>query len=202
MARVGLAGGSSPPEVRPGFMISEVGDCWAGKPFWSPAGAGFIGGHLVERLLGEGHRCLILDDLSTGRFENIAHLEGKPGFELRVASVTDPAVVESCVIAADAVFHLASAVGVQLVVDQPVRTIETIVGGTDTVLRSCARYRRPVLLTSTSEVYGKSEKFPFSENDDTVMGPDHDPPLGLTPAPRRSTSFWPWPTGRSRACRW
>ena len=134
-------------------------------------GAGFIGGHLVERLLQGGHRVLILDDLSTGRFENIAHLEGKPGFELRVASVTDPSIVEACVIEADAVFHLASAVGVRLVVDQPVRTIETIVGGTDTVLRSCARYRRPVLLTSTSEVYGKSEKFPFAENDDTVMGP-------------------------------
>ncbi len=142
-----------------------------GKTYLVTGGAGFIGGHLVERLLGAGHRVLILDDLSTGRFENVAHLEGTPGFELRVASVTDPAIVERCVIEADAVFHLASAVGVKLVVDQPVRTIETIVGGTDTVLRSCARYRRPVLLTSTSEVYGKSEKFPFRENDDTVMGP-------------------------------
>ncbi len=142
-----------------------------GKTYLVTGGAGFIGGHLVERLLAAGQRVLILDDLSTGRFENIAHLEGRPGFELRVASVTDPAIVEACVIAADAVFHLASAVGVKLVVDQPVRTIETIVGGTDTVLRSCARYRRPVLLTSTSEVYGKSEKFPFAENDDTVMGP-------------------------------
>ena len=134
-------------------------------------GAGFIGSHLSERLLSEGHRVLVLDDLSTGRYENIAQLEGQPSFELRVASVTDPRVVERCVTETEAVFHLASAVGVKLVVDQPVKTIETIVGGTDTVLRSCARYRRPVLLTSTSEVYGKSEKIPFAEGDDCVIGP-------------------------------
>jgi UDP-glucose 4-epimerase len=134
-------------------------------------GAGFIGSHLAERLLGNGHRVLVLDDLSTGRYENVAHLEGRPGFELRVASVTDPAIVERCVNESDAVFHLASAVGVRLVVDQPVKTIETIVGGTDNVLAFCARYRRPVLLTSTSEVYGKSEKIPFAEGDDCVIGP-------------------------------
>ncbi len=134
-------------------------------------GAGFIGSHLSERLIAEGHRVLALDDLSTGRFENIAHLEGKPGFELRVASVTDPAVVERCVLECSSVYHLASAVGVKLVVDEPVRTIETIVNGTDIVLKACARYRRPVLLTSTSEVYGKSTKFPFSEGDDCLMGP-------------------------------
>ena len=134
-------------------------------------GAGFIGSHLADRLLGDGHRVLVLDDLSTGRYENVAHLEGKPGFELRVASVTDAAIVERCVVESEAVFHLASAVGVRLVVDQPVKTIETIVGGTDTVLRSCARYRRPVLLTSTSEVYGKSTKVPFAEGDDCVIGP-------------------------------
>ena len=134
-------------------------------------GAGFIGSHLSERLLRDGHGVLVLDDLSTGRYENIGHLEGTPGFELRVASVTDPKVVEQCVTECQAVFHLASAVGVRLVVDEPVKTIETIVNGTDLVLRSAARYRRPVLLTSTSEVYGKSEKIPFSEGDDTVMGP-------------------------------
>ena len=142
-----------------------------GKRYLVTGGAGFIGGHLVERLLGDGHRVLVLDDLSTGRFDNVAHLDGHPGFEARVASVTDPAIVEAAVREVDAVYHLASAVGVRLVVDQPVRTIETIVGGTDAVLRSCARYRRPVLLTSTSEVYGKSDRFPFAESDDTVMGP-------------------------------
>jgi UDP-glucose 4-epimerase len=133
-------------------------------------GAGFIGSHLVERLLAENHQILVLDDLSTGRFENVAGLEGETGFELRVASVTDSAIVERCVTECDAVFHLASAVGVKLVVDQPVRTIETIVNGTDVVLRACARYRRPVLLTSSSEVYGKREKIPFSEGDDCVIG--------------------------------
>lgn len=134
-------------------------------------GAGFIGSHLSERLLHEGHEVLVLDDLSTGCFENVAAFEGRPGFELRVASVTDSQVVEQCVVECQAVFHLASAVGVRLVVDQPVKTIETIVNGTDNVLRACARYRRPMLLTSTSEVYGKSEKIPFAEGDDSVLGP-------------------------------
>ncbi len=134
-------------------------------------GSGFIGSHLAERLLDDGHAVLALDDLSTGRYENVAHLERRDGFELRVASVTDPEVVERCVIECQAVFHLASAVGVRLVVDEPVKTIETIVNGTDVVLRSCARYRRPILLTSTSEVYGKSSKIPFAEGDDCVMGP-------------------------------
>src|SRR5262245_61186716 len=126
-------------------------------------GSGFIGSHLAERLLAEGHGVLALDDLSTGRFENVAHLEGQPGFQLRVASVTDPTVVERCVTDCEAVFHLASAVGVRLVVEEPVKTIETIVNGTDVVLRACARYRRPALITSTSEVYGKGVKVPFSE---------------------------------------
>jgi UDP-glucose 4-epimerase len=136
-------------------------------------GSGFIGSHLAERLLDEGHSVVALDDLSTGRHENVAHLEGRPGFGLIVASVTEPAVVERCVTDCQAVFHLASAVGVRLVVEQPVRTIETIVNGTDVVLRACARWRRPVLLTSTSEVYGKSTKVPFAEGDDLVIGPTH-----------------------------
>jgi UDP-glucose 4-epimerase len=134
-------------------------------------GSGFIGGHLSERLLDEGHSVLVLDDLSTGRYANVARLEGRPGFEMRVASVTEPRIVEDCVVACQAVYHLASAVGVRLVVDQPVKTIETIVTGTDVVLKACSRYRRPVLLTSTSEVYGKSERIPFAEGDDCVIGP-------------------------------
>jgi UDP-glucose 4-epimerase len=134
-------------------------------------GSGFIGSHLCERLLAEGHTVLALDDLSTGRYENVAHLEGHPGFELRVASVTEPDAVERCVTESQAVFHLASAVGVRLVVDQPVRTIETIVNGTDVILKACSTYRRKVLITSTSEVYGKGSRVPFSEGDDCLLGP-------------------------------
>ena len=114
---------------------------------------------------------LVLDDLSTGRYENVAALDGGGRFRFILGSVNDADLVTECVRQCDAVMHLASAVGVRLIIDQPVRTIETIVSGTDTVLRVCARYRKPVLITSTSEVYGKSEKLPFREEDDRVMGP-------------------------------
>jgi UDP-glucose 4-epimerase len=97
-------------------------------------------------------------------------LEEDFGLRLIVDRVNNPGIVDECVRDVDCVYHLASAVGVQLIIDQPVRTIESIVGGTETVLKSCARYRRPFLLTSTSEVYGKGVKVPFSEDDDTVMG--------------------------------
>jgi len=134
-------------------------------------GAGFIGSHLCEELIAGREDVLVLDDLSTGRYENVAHLDSGGRFRFVLGSVNDVDLVTECVRQCDAVMHLASAVGVRLIIDQPVRTIETIVGGTDTVLRVCARYRRPVLITSTSEVYGKSEKVPFREEDDRVMGP-------------------------------
>lgn len=134
-------------------------------------GAGFIGSHLCEWLVAQGQRVLAIDDFSTGRHENIAHLENHSLFTLVCASITDEQIVRECVAQVDRVFHLASAVGVRLIVEQPVRTIETIVHGTSVVLQACARYRRPVLLTSTSEVYGKSNKVPFSEDDDLVIGP-------------------------------
>lgn len=134
-------------------------------------GAGFIGSHLTERLLEEGHDILILDNLSTGRYENLMHIDDGKRVRLVVDTVNDPEIVSECVKETEAVFHLASAVGVRLIIDQPVRTIESIVGGTDTVLRACARYRRPVLLTSTSEVYGNGTKAPFAEEDDRLMGP-------------------------------
>lgn len=133
-------------------------------------GAGFIGSHLAEELLGQGHDVLVLDDLSTGCYENLADLEDGNRLRLIVDTVNNPEIVGECVKEADAVFHLASAVGVRLIIEQPVLTIESIVGGTDIVLRACARYRRPVLLTSTSEVYGKGSKIPFAEDDDRVMG--------------------------------
>jgi UDP-glucose 4-epimerase len=134
-------------------------------------GAGFIGSHLCDALVASGHSVLALDDFSTGRHENIAHLEGHALFSLVSADIGDEAIVRECVASADRVFHLASAVGVRLIVEQPVRTIDTIVHGTSVVLKACARYRRPVLITSTSEVYGKSGKVPFGEEDDLVIGP-------------------------------
>jgi UDP-glucose 4-epimerase len=133
-------------------------------------GAGFVGSHLDAELVSRGHEVLVLDNLSTGRYENIELLERSGQVRLVVDTVNDPQIVDECVKQCDAVFHLASAVGVRLIIEQPVRTIESIVGGTDVVLRSCARYRRPFLLTSTSEVYGKGLKVPFSEDDDRVMG--------------------------------
>ena len=133
-------------------------------------GGGFIGSHLSEALLARGDDVLALDDLSTGAYENVAHLDDGKRFRLIVDSVTNAGIVGDCVKDVDAVFHLAAAVGVRLIIDQPVHTIETMVNGTDVVLRACARYRRPVLITSSSEVYGKGSKVPFSEDDDRVMG--------------------------------
>ena len=112
----------------------------------------------------------VLDDLSTGRFENVQHLDGNTHFHVIIDNVLNAQVVDLAVRECDAVYHLASAVGVKLIIDEPVKTIETIVGGTSTVLDACRRYRRRVLVASTSEVYGKGAKVPFCEDDDRVMG--------------------------------
>lgn len=133
-------------------------------------GAGFIGSHLADMLMKQGHQVSVLDDLSTGRLENIAHLQGRPGFTCTIDSVTNDAVVGKLVDRADVVFHLAAAVGVKLVVQKPVHTIETNVHGTETVLRHASRSRKLVLVASTSEVYGKGIKLPFSEDADLVLG--------------------------------
>jgi len=134
-------------------------------------GAGFVGSHLTENLLSEGCRVTIIDDLSTGSWSNIEHLEKHPNLRVLVSAVEDRKLLEQEVPKHDMVYHLASAVGVKLIIEQPVKTVETIFHGTDIVLNACSRYRRPVLITSTSEVYGKSTKFPFREEDDVVMGP-------------------------------
>lgn len=133
-------------------------------------GAGFIGSHLTEALLKLGHEVTIIDNLSTGRWGNIEHLEGQAGFRAIIASAGEEKLIEAEIARHDFVYHLASAVGVKLIIERPVETVETIVNTTDTVLRACSRYRRPVLLTSTSEVYGKSTQIPFKETDDVVMG--------------------------------
>lgn len=134
-------------------------------------GAGFIGSHLSEILLKQGHQVMIIDDLSTGRFENIAHLTGNPDFKFAIETITNASVMDRLVSECDLVFHLAAAVGVELVVSQPVHTIETNVRGTDIVLQTARRYRKKVLLASTSEIYGKSNHPTFSEDDDRIMGP-------------------------------
>jgi len=136
-------------------------------------GAGFIGSHLTERLLRADHRVTILDNLSTGRYENIAGMEKYPGLRFIKDSVLHTEVVEMVVRECDQVFHLASAVGVKLIMERPVQTIESIFQGTDAVLNVAARYRKRFLLTSTSEVYGKSEDIPFREDGDRLEGPTH-----------------------------
>ncbi|WP_417730807.1 NAD-dependent epimerase/dehydratase family protein [Rosistilla oblonga] len=133
-------------------------------------GAGFIGSHLAEKLLAQGMHVTIVDDLSTGRFENIAALEPRDDVQIIIDTVFNESLVADLIQKSDVVYHLASAVGVKLIIDQPVKTIETIVGGTEIVLRHCSRFRRPVLITSTSEVYGKGSKIPFHEEDDLVTG--------------------------------
>jgi UDP-glucose 4-epimerase len=134
-------------------------------------GAGFIGSHLCERLHADGHSVTVLDDLSTGRYANIAALEKKPEFKLFVDSVLNESLTGELVHECDAVYHLASAVGVELIVSRPVHTVESIVDATEVVLRACARNRKPILITSTSEVYGKGTSIPFREDDDTLSGP-------------------------------
>jgi UDP-glucose 4-epimerase len=141
-------------------------------------GAGFIGSHLAEALLERGHDVMVLDDLSTGNFENITHLLEHPGFTCTIDSVTNEAVVAGLVDKADVIFHLAAAVGVRLVVGSPVHTIETNVHGTETVLRQAAKQRKLVVVASTSEVYGKSTVFPFREDADLVLGPPTKPRWG------------------------
>ena len=134
-------------------------------------GAGFIGSHLCEALLGQGHRLRVIDDLSTGRYENIRHLEENGSFELIIDTILNRSLVETMIKSVDIVFHLASAVGVRLIIEQPVKTIETIVEGTNVILSLARRYRKPVIITSSSEAYGKGSKVPFSEQDDIILGP-------------------------------
>jgi UDP-glucose 4-epimerase len=133
-------------------------------------GAGFIGSHLAERLLAEEHSVWILDDLSTGAMQNIDPLVGSERFKYRLGSVTDVSLVSELADRVDVVFHLASAVGVKLIVEQPTRTIETNVRGTEVVLQAAAKKQKHVVLASTSEVYGKGVKVPFGEDDDLLLG--------------------------------
>lgn len=133
-------------------------------------GAGFIGSHLADKLIADGHEITVIDDLSTGRYANIAHLEGQKNFRLIIDTVLNAVLMEELIRETDRVYHMASAVGVRLIMEQPVKTIETIFHGTDTVLKFCSRYRKRVLVPSTSEVYGKGISVPFKEDDDLLTG--------------------------------
>lgn len=134
-------------------------------------GAGFIGSHLAERLLSKGDDVIAIDDLCTGSIRNIEHLKDRPGFEYVIDSIFNRPLLAELVDDCDVIFHLAASVGVKLIVASPVRTIETNVKGTETVLEIASKKKKKVLVASTSEVYGKASKIPFSEDDDLVMGP-------------------------------
>jgi UDP-glucose 4-epimerase len=136
-------------------------------------GAGFVGSHLAEALLERGHQVTAIDDLSTGSLDNVAHLQGRTDFRLVVDTVMHEEVMAGLIGAADIVFHLAAAVGVKLIVEAPVRTIETNVHGAEIVLAEASTKGIPVVIFSTSEVYGKSTDVPFREEADLVMGPTY-----------------------------
>jgi UDP-glucose 4-epimerase len=133
-------------------------------------GAGFIGSHLAEKHLERGDEVYIIDDLSTGSMKNIERIKGLPNFHYHLDSVTNHQLMAELVDLCDAVYHLAAAVGVRLIVESPVKTIETNIRGTEVALYHAAKKRKRVLITSTSEVYGKRDRVPFNEDDDLVMG--------------------------------
>lgn len=141
------------------------------KHYLVTGGAGFIGSHLTEKLLNEGNRVTVIDDLSTGDIHNLDAVIDHPKFKVIIGSVLDSGLMEPLIKEVDAVFHLASAVGVKLIMSDPVATIEKIFQGTDVVFKYAARYRKKILLTSTSEVYGKSKDVPFHEDGDRLEGP-------------------------------
>src|SRR5262249_8384898 len=134
-------------------------------------GAGFVGSHLADALLNRGDEVIVVDDLSTGSMQNIVHLKGRPGFEYVIDSVMNEPLMAELIDRTDVVFHLAAAVGVKLIVDAPVHTIETNVHGTEVVLKHAAKKGKIVFVFSTSEVYGKSTHVPFREDADLVLGP-------------------------------
>lgn len=139
--------------------------------FLITGGAGFIGSHLAERLVQRDDHVTVLDDLSTGSLQNIEHLKSTGLLDFHLGKIQDRQTVQELVDRADFVLHLAAALGVKLILEKPVESMETNVSGTQTVLEAAARSRKPILIASTSEVYGKSNRLPFCEDEDIVLGP-------------------------------
>jgi len=133
-------------------------------------GAGFIGSHLAEALLGRGDRVAVLDNLSTGRYENLAHLDGRPHLQVVIGTILNETLVDKLVDRCDVVFHLAAAVGVELIIKQPLESMMTNIRGSEIVLEMAHRYRKKVLIASTSEIYGKNVAGPLREDTDRVLG--------------------------------
>ena len=147
-------------------------------------GCGFIGSHLAEALIDRGHRVAVIDDLSTGSLDNVEHLAGKPAFSHTIGTIVDGPLLERLAADCDVIFHLAAAVGVELIIRDPVHVIETNILGTAAVLKAAARHGAAVFLASSSEIYGKGENTPFEEDSDRLLGP---------------TSRWRWSYATSKA---
>lgn len=133
-------------------------------------GAGFIGSHLAEHLLGSGQQVTIIDNLSTGRLENIASFQDDQNFRYAIEDIRNIHVIDRLVSECDIIYHLAAAVGVQKIISEPINTIEVNISGTEMILKTARRYRKKVMIASTSEVYGKGVRFPFDEDDDRLLG--------------------------------
>ncbi|MBC7812912.1 MAG: GDP-mannose 4,6-dehydratase, partial [Burkholderiales bacterium] len=134
-------------------------------------GAGFIGSHLSERLLKQGHTVTVIDDLSTGTLANLTTLQQYPHFKYAIEDIRNLQVMDRLVSECDVIYHLAAAVGVQKIISEPIHTIEVNIGGSEVVLKMARRYRKKTMIASTSEVYGKGVSFPFREDDDSLLGP-------------------------------
>ncbi len=136
-------------------------------------GAGFIGSHLAEKLLNQGHSVSVLDNLSTGKLSNISHVKGNPNFSFTLDTILNRKVLEQHIRDCDQIYHLAAAVGVKYIIDNPLLSLQTNIIGTENVLEMANKYKRKVLVASTSEIYGKSENVPFKEEDDRLLGSTH-----------------------------
>jgi nucleoside-diphosphate-sugar epimerase len=136
-------------------------------------GAGFIGSHLAEKLLKEGHEISVIDNLSTGKYSNIIHLIKKSGFKYKIDSILNRDVMDEMIKDADQIYHLAAAVGVKYIIDNPLLSLRTNIVGTENVLEFANKYKKKVLIASTSEIYGKSDNIPFKEEDDRLLGSTH-----------------------------